>query len=70
MNEDLKEIIAEQIFPFQLYLSGKFNHNDIIRAMCEMAKVFELSWSDAIIKGYDIKQIEHLGINSADEEIK
>ena len=68
---NLKEYIAEQIFPFSIYISGKFNHSDIIAAMCQMAEIFELSHRDAIIKGYNIMPIKHdSDLQTANDEIK
>lgn len=60
MEGSLKEQVAEKIFPFDLYLSGEFNHSDIIRSMIEMAELFESFHADAMIKHFDIKKIERI----------
>lgn len=67
--EGLKEKIANKIFPFELYLSGKFNHSDIIEAMITMAEIFESFHSSAIISYMDIKSIECRETDNANEEI-
>lgn len=59
IEETLKSQIAEKIFPFDLYLSGKFNHNDVISAMVTMAELFESFHAEAIARYHDIKEIKH-----------
>lgn len=70
MSETIKELVAEKIFPFELYISGKFNHDDIIQAMVRMAEAFEILYAESFIGNYNIRKIEHSGGATANEEIK
>ncbi len=67
---ELKTQIAEKIFPFDFYFSGKFNHADIIQAMVTMAEVCESFYVKCVIKALDIKSVEHQEGLTDNEEIK
>ena len=69
MIDTIKEQVANKIFPFELYVSGKFNHADIIDAMCTMADAFESLYAESFIAAYPIEQIDIRETGNANEEI-
>lgn len=65
----IKQLVAEKIFPFELYMSGKFNHEDIIDAMCQMSDLFESLYAETFIAANGITSLKKREENNAKEEI-
>lgn len=70
MIETIKEKVANKIFPFELYISGKFNHADIIDAMCKMAEAFESLYGESFIHSNSIDKITVRETGNANDEIE